>query len=69
MERIQVSSSNLVSIGYDPDTVILEIEFMRGIVYQYSGVPASEYDALMSAASHGMYFFANIKDRYPTTRM
>ena len=64
MRRNLVSSSNLKSIGYDADARILEIEFQTGAVYRYSQVPESEYKGLMSAASHGKYFYANIRNRY-----
>lgn len=32
MERQYVSSSNIASIGYDPDNQVLEIEFLSGAV-------------------------------------
>ena len=67
MERIEVTSSNLLSVGYDPETETLEVEFRSGGTYRYSGVPISEYQALMGAASHGSYFHRNIRDRYPCT--
>ena len=51
MERIPVSSSNLCSVGYDPGSQTLEIEFNHGGVYQYAGVPEGEYEGLMSACS------------------
>ena len=41
MERQHVNSSNLESVGYDPTTQTLEIEFLNGGLYQYSGVPES----------------------------
>lgn len=65
MNRIPVVSSNLASVGYEGG--ILEIEFKSGSVYQYSGVPASVYEALMSAPSHGQYFSAHIRNNssYP----
>jgi len=69
MDRIPVSSSNLRSVGYDPDSSTLEVEFNSGAVYQYVNVPQSEYDGLMSAASHGSYFSANIKTRYSYTKI
>lgn len=65
MERQPVSSSNLVSVGYDANSETLEIEFKSGVVYRYFNVPAFEYQQLMSAGSHGVYFNANIKDVYP----
>ena len=41
MQRTHVSSSNLESVDYDPSARVLEIAFLNGGVYQYSGVPAS----------------------------
>jgi hypothetical protein len=69
MERVSVSSSNIRSIGYDSDSMTLEVEFNSGAVYQYQGVPQSESDALMSAGSKGTHFNANIKNRYPTVKL
>lgn len=64
MDRKPVSSSNLRSVGFDPTSGILEIEFKNGSVYQYDNVPFSEYRALMSASSHGKYFSSHIKKSY-----
>lgn len=69
MERTPVSSSNIQSIGYDSDSSILEVEFITGRVYQYSGVPDSEYEGLMNASSHGTYLNAHIKGNYPYTEI
>lgn len=69
MDRIPVSSSNISQIGYEPDSQILEIEFLKGGVYQYSSVPPSVFDEFMAASSKGRYFSAYVKDRYPTTRV
>ncbi|WP_017851090.1 KTSC domain-containing protein [Leptospira interrogans] len=64
MNRIYVSSSDLRSVGYDPYTSILEIEFKGNEVYQYSSVPQSVYQSLLNAGSHGTFFHQNIKDRF-----
>lgn len=64
MERTSVSSSNISSIGYDPDNELLEIEFNSGDVYLYFSVPEGIFDALMKAPSHGKYFAQNIKNDY-----
>ncbi|MBD0326969.1 MAG: KTSC domain-containing protein [Pyrinomonadaceae bacterium] len=61
MERSPVTSTSLVSIGYHAETQTLEIEFIKGGIYQYYGVPQHEYDDLMRAASHGQHFDDNIK--------
>ena len=69
MERTPVSSSDIASIGYDEDDQILEVEFNSGSVYQYSGVPSSEYNGIMNADSKGKYLHANIKNRYPFVKL
>ena len=70
MKRIPVESSNLVSVAYDVDEKILEIEFHTGGIYQYKGVPKSVYEGLMSAESKGKYFHKNIKNSgYPYTKV
>lgn len=61
MDRISVASSNLVSIGYDSSTHVLEVEFSKSRVYQYFDVPSSVYDGLMAASSHGTYFDQYVK--------
>lgn len=59
-----VDSSNLVSVGYDSDSMTLEVEFGSGSIYQYFDVPAVEYEQLIAASSVGSYFCHNIRDVY-----
>lgn len=61
MERQPVSSSDLLSVGYEEESQILEIEFLKGGIYQYYGVPIDIYNGLMNAGSKGSYFHQNIK--------
>lgn len=61
MNRTPVESSNLSSVGYDPATQTLEVEFLSGDIYQYFNVPAIRHTGIMSASSHGEYFDAYIK--------
>lgn len=69
MERTPVTSSNICSIGYDAESQVLEVEFNSGAIYQYSGVPSGEFESLMNADSKGKYLGANIKGRYPFTKL
>lgn len=62
MYRQYVSSSNIRSIGYENGT--LEVEFNRGGIYQYHGVPENLYRNLMNASSHGSYFENYIKHSF-----
>ncbi len=69
MLRTPVSSSDLRSVGYDPQTQTLEIEFNSGGVYRYFHVPTNVYEGLMNAGSHGMYFHQNVKNTYTYQRV
>ena len=61
MERQSVVSSNIASLGYDPDSRVLEVEFKRGDVYQYLDVPETVYQRLLRATSVGRAFQAIVK--------
>lgn len=70
MERQPVTSSNLASVGYEPASATLEVEFRHGGLYQYQGVPEDIYNGLMSAGSPGSYFDQNVKKAgYPCTKV
>ncbi len=65
MKREEVESSNIRSIGYDPASQVLEVEFNYGhLVYQYKGVPAEIYEQLMAAESKGKFLNSAIKSVY-----
>jgi hypothetical protein len=76
MNRQQVDSSNIISIGYDPETQILEVEFGKvypedphNRIYRYSEVPAEIHAALMAHPSHGYYHNINIAYEFPYERI
>ncbi len=69
MNREYVDSSNIESVGYDESTQTLEIEFKRGDVYEYSGVPENVFIELKGASSVGGYFNKNIRNDYPTSKI
>lgn len=69
MDRIDVVSSDLHSVGYDSSEKVLEIEFNSGGIYQYFDVPEDIYENLMNASSHGKYFHAFIKKIYRFQRV
>jgi len=66
MHRIPVRSSVIATVGYDPETAVLEVEFRSGDVYRYFAVPPSVHHALIAADSPGAYFNRHINDHYPT---
>lgn len=59
--RQPVESDSLASVGYNPETQTLEVEFKHGGVYRYYNVPAHEYSELKNAESPGTHFIENIK--------
>lgn len=64
MERVPVNSSNIASVGYEPDTSTLQVEFNNGTVYDYYDVPENTYTALIGAGSVGSYFHTNIRNTF-----
>lgn len=64
MERKPVSSSNILSVGHDPATKTLEVEFRGGAVHQYNGVSAKDHQDLVNAPSIGKHFHAHVRDKF-----
>lgn len=64
MTRSPVGSSSIVSVGYDDDSRILEIEYSAGNVYQYMDVPREVYEWFLRAQSKGGFVTRMIKERY-----
>jgi len=64
IERTQIASSNIASIGYDKEAHLLEIEFHHGAVHQYFDVPDKIYNELMSSSAIGSYFMNEIKGKF-----
>ena len=64
MKRIPVISSDIKAVGYDESALIMEVEFHKGGIYQYSRVPLTEYKKMMSSESKGTYFASKIKNNH-----
>ncbi len=61
MVRTPVSSSNLASVGYDPLTATLEVQFHSGDIYDYANVSLATYNQLLAAPSKGSFFYYAIR--------
>ena len=68
MDMQPVNSSMIASIGYDPETKVLSVEFTKGGTYEYAEVPPEEHEAFMNAESVGKYFLVHIKPNYEASR-
>jgi hypothetical protein len=63
MERETVRSSNIRAIGYNEEDEILEIQFNKGGIYQYTGVPKELFKMLMDSGSKGKFFHKHIRPK------
>ncbi|MGH1337283.1 MAG: KTSC domain-containing protein [Aureispira sp.] len=68
MLRNSIISSSIAGIGYDPNQLTLEVEFLEGIIYRYFDIPASVYLNLVNARSRGRFFNYYIKPFYRYNR-
>jgi hypothetical protein len=69
MDRQPVTSSSVAEIGYDVNTMTLEVAFRNGTTYQYFDVPESLYQELMSSESVGRFLNEQIKNSYRYTKV
>jgi len=56
MRIAAVESTTLVTVSYDEDRELLQLEFCSRAVYQYFNVPAAVHQSLLDASSKGRYF-------------
>ena len=69
MERQFIKSSMIKSIGYDPNSSTLELEFNSGVVWQYFDFPESLWYEFESSESKGKFFHREIKNQYSESRV
>jgi hypothetical protein len=69
MERQFIESSMIKSIGYDPNSSTLEIEFNNGAVWQYFGFVESLWYEFENSESKGKFFHREIKNQYSESRV
>jgi hypothetical protein len=76
MIREPLRSSNVSSVGWeakqedeDADMGTLEIEFVKGGIYQYQNVPRGVYEQLLGASSPGKFVRSDIIDQFDHERV
>ena len=69
MHRVQVASSNIAEVGYESETMTLEVMFTNGGIYQYFDVPPNTYNEMLNSLSPGKYFQHNIRGTFRFARM
>jgi hypothetical protein len=69
MDRKNIESSMIHSIGYDANNSTLEIEFNSGAVWQYFDFPESLWYEFNASESKGKFFHQKIKNQYSESRV
>lgn len=64
IEMQSVTSSNVESVGYDPEKKELRIKFKSGGTYSYAEVPKTVYESLMASDSKGAFVASAIRGRF-----
>ncbi|GAA3995848.1 hypothetical protein GCM10022408_03020 [Hymenobacter fastidiosus] len=67
MKRQPIRSTSLKAVGYEADTLTLEIEYRHGGVVRYVGVSAAVHQALLAVPGKAL-FVAQVLDGGPYTR-
>lgn len=60
-----VASNHISAIKYNKISMELRITFANGAIYQYLGIPFALYQGLIASPSHGVFFWRNIRQRFP----
>lgn len=61
MQMETVDSSNVHSIGYDPETQTLAVQFHSGHTSEYPDTTPEQHAAFMAAPSKGQHFHRHIR--------
>jgi len=69
MHRFPIPSKEITQVGYQEDSETLEIQFVKGGVYQFFNVPSTVFDEFMSAPSKEGYYHSKIGERFPSSRV
>lgn len=59
-----VTSSNILAVGYDSDSLTMAVQFRGGKIYHYKGVSQGEYNDVRGSGSIGSAFMDIIRHNY-----
>jgi hypothetical protein len=66
---MDVESTAIQEIDYDAERAKLLVRFVSGERYVYVGVPGEVHRSFVAADSKGLFFQAEIRDRYPYNKL
>lgn len=64
-----VESSNIASIGYEPEIKKLHVKFKSGGLYTYDNVPFEVYESFLKSESKGRFFQQSIRPVYKSSKI
>lgn len=62
-------SSNVASMTYEPESLVLLIEFRNGGAYRYPGVRPDVWRDALAAESIGKFIQARIRGKYESSKV
>lgn len=70
MERQSLGNPEIISVGYDKSSQVMEVEFHGRRIYRYSDVPEIVYERLVDHEPDPVkYLNENIRDVYAYSRI
>jgi KTSC domain len=66
---VEVQSTVIESVSFDPCKRTLWVRFRNGSLYSYFGVSTDTYTDLLNADSKGTFFNRHIRGSYSWTRL
>jgi hypothetical protein len=63
------SGSQIARLGYNPNTQVLHIHFVKGGIYSYENVSPEEWIQFKDSESMGSHFHSHIKGKFPSTKI
>lgn len=67
MPRVKVESSNIYSVGYDADSMTLQVAFKNGAIYNAHPITAECHKSMMNAESIGSFYHQHIRNNENVT--
>lgn len=65
IRKTELETRIIDPIVYDSEKLLLQIKFNNGNLKKFACVPKNVYDGLISANSKYIYYYENIRNRYP----
>lgn len=69
MERTNIDTRLIKSMGYDKEKKIMEVEFTSDMIYQYNNFPEELYEEIVNHKSIDKFFKLNVVNRYHYNRL